>query len=294
MTLRTAFAALALALVLPLSACDETGNTSPDDVAATISDAQIARQNGDYVTSVRLLEGALTANPQSAPVRTELAVTILARENLNLLDLDRIAQFIANGVGGLATGDAPAARGGTCRYAADPTATPFDPTSVAGFPAITASRAEIDRVIALLEPVLPAALRGFDVCTQIGADGALVYDRTAATAQLRAAGLSDAQISQMLATNALARFMRAYLVVTTDVPQQTSWYRLADGSIGVCAADEDALITQTRPAVETLGTALLSLDTRARSFGGASDIVDLATDAFSDIRDALGDYCAGR
>ena len=293
MTLRTAFAALALALVLPLSACDETGNASTSDVAATISDAQTARQNGDFETSVRLLEGALADNPESAPVRTELAVTILAREDINLLDLDRIAQFIANGVGGTAAPATPAARGGTCRFATDPTARPFDPTGIDGFPAITASRADIDRVIALLEPVLPAALRQFEACAQIGPDGALVYDRAAATAQLRAAGMTDAQSSQLLATNALARFMSAYLFVTTDVPQQTAWYRLADGSIGVCAADQDALIDQTRPAVETLGTALLSLDTRARSFGGASDIVDLATDAFADIRGALGEYCAG-
>ncbi len=293
MTFRLAFATLTLALVLPLSACDESGSASLNE-AATISDAQVARQNGDFSTSVRLLEGALTANPESAPVRTELAVTILAREDLNLLDLDRIAQFIADGVGGLATGDAPVARGAsTCRYATDATARRFDPTAVAGFPTITASRAEIDRVIALLEPVLPAALRSFNACVAIGPGGELVYDRAAATAQLRASGLSNAQISQLLATNALARFMRAYLFVTTDVPQQTSWYRLADGSIGVCADNSDALVAQTRPAVETLGTALLSLDTRARSFGGASDIVTRATDAFADIRDGLGQYCAG-
>ena len=258
MTLRTAFAALALALVLPLAGCDETGLAT--DEVSIIGDAQVARQNGDFETAVRLLETALAANPQSAAVRTELGVTILARENLNLLDLDRLAQF--------------------------------DPTAVEGFPQIEASRTAIDSVLAIITPVLPAALRTFDPCTTIAPDGSLVYDRTAVTAQLRASGLTNAQIGQLLATNALARFLSAYLFVTTEVPQQTSWYRLADGSIGVCATDEAALLTQTRGAVSTLGTALTSLDTRARSFGGSSDIVDLATDAFADIREALGEFCA--
>ncbi|HEX9950476.1 MAG TPA: hypothetical protein VGB53_01805 [Rubricoccaceae bacterium] len=291
MTLRTAFAALALVLILPLAGCDETGVST--DEASVIGDAQVARQNGDFETAVRLLETALAANPQSAPVRTELGVTILAREDLNLLDLDRISQFIVDGAAGATVAaNAPAARGGTCRFASDPTAVPFDPTAVEGFPEIEASQSAIDSVLAIITPVLPAALRSFDPCTTIAPDGSLVYDRVAVAAQLRASGLTDAQISQLLATNALARFLSAYLFVTTEVPQQTSWYRLADGSIGVCATDEDALLTQTRGAVSTLGTALTSLDTRARSFGGASDIVDLATDAFADIREALGEYCA--
>ncbi|HEX8298366.1 MAG TPA: hypothetical protein VF594_04330 [Rubricoccaceae bacterium] len=290
MTFRTAFAALALALVLPLTGCDETGIST--DEASVIGDAQIARQNGDYATAVRLLETALAANPQSAPVRTELGVTILAREDLNLLDLDRISQFIVDGSTAATVATQASRGGGTCRFESDPTAVPFDPTAVEGFPEIEASQSAIDSVLTLITPVLPAALRSFDACTTIAPDGTLVYDRAAVTTQLRATGLTDAQISQLLATNALARFLSAYLFVTTEVPQQTSWYRLGDGSIGVCATDEDALLTQTRGAVSTLGTALTSLDTRARSFGGASDIVDLATDAFADIREALGEYCA--
>ena len=291
MTFRAAFATLAVVALLPLAGCDESGLAI--DEASVIGDAQVARQNGDFATAVELLQGALDRNPTSAPVRTEFAATLLARQDLNLLDLDRIAQFVVDGTGGLATAPATGNRGGTCGFATDPTATPFDPTAIDGFPDIEASRSAIDSVLALIEPVLPASLRSFDVCVTIGPDGQLVYDAAAAAAQLRATGLTDAQISQLLATNSLARFLDAYLFVTLDVPQQTSWYRLADGGIGVCATDEDALLTQTEAAVETLGTAMLSLDTRARSFGGATDLVDLATDAFDDIREALGDYCAG-
>jgi hypothetical protein len=290
MTFRTLSAALLVAALLPLAGCDESGLAT--DEASVIGDAQIARQNGDYGTAVALLEDALERNPSSVPVRSELGATLLEREDLNLLDLDRISQFVVEGPGGSPLTTAPAGRGGTCAFTNDPTATPFDPTAVDGFPQIAASQSAIDSVLALIEPVLPAALRTFSPCTTIGADGQLVYDQAGAAAQLRATGMTDAQISQLLATNALARFLDAYLFVTTEVPQQTSWYRLADGSIGVCATDEDALVEQTEEAISTLGTALLSLDTRARAFGGTTDLVDLALDAFDDIREALGDYCA--
>lgn len=289
MTLRLALATLAVALTLPLSGCDETGSTS-SDVTTTIGDAQAARQNGDFERAETLLRGALAQDQSSAPVRAELAATIMARQGLNLLDLDRIAQFVIDGTNGAAAA-APAGRpGAACAFAS--TGTPFDPSSVAGFPAITASRAQIEEAISLTAPLLPASLTTFDACMAIAPDGALRYDRTAAAAQLRASGLTPAQISQMLANNALARFLSAYLTVSTGLSQQTTWYRLPDGSVGICADNADTLAEQSRPAVERLGTAVLSLDTRARSFGGASDLVDAATDAFADIREGIAGFCA--
>ncbi len=287
MTLRIALATLAVALILPLTGCDETGSMTTD-ATSVIADAQIARQNGDFDRAETLLRGALQQDAASAPVRSELAATLMARQGLNLLDLDRIAQFVVDGTNGAT---APAAAGrGTCTFAG--TGTPFDPTAVAGFPQITASRAQIEEAIALTAPLLPAGLTSFDACTAITADGSLVYDRASATAQLRASGMTDAQISQLLANNALARFLSAYLTVSTGLSQQTTWYRLPDGSVGICADDTDALVEQTRPAVERLGTAVLSLDTRARSFGGATDLVDAATDAFADIREGIAGFCA--
>lgn len=292
MMLRTATAALALAFLFPLAGCDETGADTTDEVLV-ISDAQTASGRGDYATAKILLERALERNPTSAPVRTELATTVLASRHLNLLDLDRIAQFVANGVGGLNPAAPAAGRGASCRYATQAGARPFDPTGIADFPDVAASRAAIDSVMALVDPILPASLRSFDACTTIGPDGRLVYDRAAAAAELRARGLSDVQASQLLAANALARFFDAYLYVATAVPQQTTWYRLADGSIGVCADDEAALRAQTEDAVETLGTAALSLDIRARSFGGSSNLIDVALDALGDVRNAFGNVCQG-
>ncbi len=288
MTLRLALATLAVALILPLTGCDESGGMSTD-ATTVIADAQIARQHGDFDRAEALLRGALQQDAASAPVRAELAATLMARQGLNLLDLDRIAQFVIDGTNAAAT--APAGRpAGTCSFAG--TGTPFDPTTVSGFPQITASGAQIEEAISLMAPLLPAGLTSFDACTEIAADGSLVYDRAGATAQLRASGLTDAQISQMLANNALARFLSAYLTVSTGLNQQTTWYRMPNGSVGICADDTDALVAQTRPAVARLGTAVLSLDTRARSFGGTTDLVDAATSAFADIREGIAGFCA--
>lgn len=293
MTFRLALATLALALILPLTGCDESGSTS-SDVTTIVADAQIARQNGDFDRAEALLRGALQQDASSAPVRSELAATLMARQGLNLLDLDRIATFIVDGTGGIgATASTPAAsaHSGSCGFATDPTATPFDPTAVSGFPQIQASRADVDEALALLNPILPAELTTFNVCTSIGPDGGLVYDRAAATTQLRASGMTDAQIGQLLATNALVRFLNAYLFVTTEVGG-TTWYRLADGGIGICADDSDtSLAEQARPGVRMLGRAVLSLDTRARSFGGSTELVGTASDAFGDIREAFGEIC---
>lgn len=294
MTLRTVFAALAVALVLPLAGCDETSqNLGLADEALVIADAQIARQNGDYHQATVLLEGALDRNPTSAPVRVELATTVLASRDLNLLDLDRIAQFLVNGTGGITAGRDAARSGAACPYATDGTSRQFDPTTdTPDFPAVKASRGAIDSVLTLVEPILPASLKTFDINTSVGPDGQLTYDQPAAAAALRAyrgsdgQALTEVQISQLLAANALARFFDAYLVVT-DVEQKPTWWRLQGNKIGVCADNMNALQTQTEPSIKKLGTAVLALDVRTRSFGGSAELVQIALDAFKDIRDAF-------
>jgi hypothetical protein len=107
--------------------------------------------------------------------------------------------------------------------------------------------------------------------------------------------MSDQRAGSVLAVHALARFLKAYLFVTTEVSQQTTWYRLGNGRIGVCVENEDTLRTEAEGAVEDLGMSLLSLDLRARSFvGGANarSLVDSALDAFSEISDAVADFCS--
>ncbi len=302
---RVLAAALALTFLLPLSACDETGDLSGATAEQQVSNVraarQQARQTGDYSTALRLIEAAYAAYPSDASVRNEYGLVLLQSENVNLLDLDRVAQFVNNETGGTLTAPPTAnAHAGTCALASDPTAAPFDPTDFATFPVLAASRAEIQQALALLDPIIPDALQNFSLCTGfvLGDEGyALNYDQAAALAEMRASGLDDDEISAALATNAIARFLNAYFFLTQDLPQATQWYRTDNGAgIGVCADDPDALLDQAEEAVADLGEAAFSIDLRAATFGATStsqELVDLVIDGYIQIRDGIGAYCVG-
>ena len=282
---------LAALVLVPLAACDETGGTS-SDVDVTVNDAVVARNQGDFDTAVTLLERAFESEPQNPRVRVELATTLLQRDDVDLLDIDRIGTFISETAGTAVPAPAQVARGG-CAAASDPTATAFDPTDVADFDELLGAIETIARADELLDAVIPSELQGFDICTSID-DGAFVYDQPAALAALRSQGLSEAQVAQALAVNALAEFIEAYVFITEEASQQATWYRLADGSVTICVDDQDAFEAQVRSAVEGIGEAVVSLDARAAVVGSdsaAADIVEVALDAYEEVRDAIGDYC---
>lgn len=281
-----------LLLLVALVSCDEA--TGPDDdLGAVVSDAVAARQAGDYGRAVDLLEGALGRAPADPVVRVELATTLLQRDGLDLLDIDRIGRFLSQA--GDAVQTAPArtsASGATCAAADEPGAEPFELAGVEGFDEIVANVESLTRAGEMLDPVIPAALRGFDVCTSV-VGGALAYDREGAIAELEAQGLSREQVTQALAVNALARFLNAYRSVS-DLAEQATWYRLADGSVVVCADDVDALRADAAPAVRDIGQAVLSLDARASLVGPnsvAADVVAVALDAYRQLERAVGEAC---
>ena len=286
-------ALLALLLLAPLAACDET--TDPGaDVAVVVDDAVAARQGGDYARAVSLLRGALARQPEAAVVRVELATTLLERDGLDLVDLDRIGRFLTADAGRQpAARTAPASRGSACSLADDPSATPIDPTAAAGFDEVRAYLETLAEAAETLEPVIPQALQGFDVCTSV-ADGALVYDRDGAVRELKARGLSDARVAQALAVYALTQFLDAYATVADGLAEQTSWYRRADGSVAVCVHDEDRAQAIAEAAVADVGGAVLALDARASIVGPrsvAAEVVALALDAYEQLRESVGDYC---
>ena len=288
--LRTVLAALAL---LPLAACDETGSIS-SDVETAVDDAVIARANGDHDAAAVILRQALETAPENAEVRVELATTLLDQGGVDLLDLDRIARFVTDQAG---SGRRASARsGGACRYAADPTATPFDLEDVEGYPELEAEVERIREADETLDPVIPQALQSFDVCSSV-VDGALAYDRDGAIQDLRDQDLSETQVRQALAVNGLTQLVSSYADLADAAEGNVTWYRLADGSIDVCADDEAALQARAEEAADGFGEALLSLDARAFLLGegsAAGDIVDLALEAYDDFEDAIGGYCAAQ
>ncbi|NNF58960.1 MAG: hypothetical protein HKN04_12045 [Rhodothermaceae bacterium] len=295
---RALFALLALLIATPtlLTACDQA--TPSNDADTLLTDARIARQGGDIDTAIDLFEDALALDPTSAIVRVELSSAYFERADIDLFDLDRVALFLLEqqpGEAAPASPSAPNAVGATCTYATDPTATAFDPRAMDGYPELVADRATVQQVLALLSFIIPDELRALSLCSGI-ADGELIYEHESALASMRAFGLSDAQIASALAINAVARLLNAYFFLAEDIAPQTQWYRLADGDIGVCADDLDAIRAQSEDAINDLGEVLTSLDLRGRALGGGStqtrDILDHAIEAYEAIADHLGPYCS--
>lgn len=293
----------AAVLVVSLAACDETGGASGGSVQEQLRDARLARQAGRYDDALRLLADAHAQDPQSAPVRVEYSLTLLEERRIDLLDLDRVARFLTR------TLARPEGKGsarpagpfpvGFCPYAADPTAQAFDPTDFEGFDEIRASRDVLEQALELLAPVMPAAFQTAEACTSVvrASDGSavLAYDATAARAELRARGLTDSEISAALATSALARFLRAYLTLTDDLPPQTTWYRLSGGSsVGVCSDDPLAVVPIANTAVRDIGDALFSIDLRAETSGRTStsrDLIELVVESYEEVRDGIARAC---
>ena len=284
---------LAAVLLLPLSGCDETGPmlVLDEGVDVAINDAIIAREQGDYATATDLLYQALEAEPTNAVVRVELSTTLLQREGIDLFDIERIGQYLETA----GTSQPAAGRSaGTCAYASDPTAVQFDPTEYEGFEELVLSIEVLEEVTATLEGVLPAAVEDFQLCGSV-VDGELLYDQAQAILDLKSQGLTNEQAAQALAVGALARFVDAYVTVTEELAEETSWYRLADGSIGICADDEDAARTKAEGAIQGIGEAILSLDTRAAILGAsatvAAEIVDTALDIYGELEQDITTYC---
>jgi len=289
MRLSSRFLLIAL-LAIPFSACDETGG-KVEDVDVALEDAVAARQSGNLQQAVTLLEEALVLEPSNPKVRVELATTLLQQDDIDLLDLNQIGEFVTTATG--TRHGTTQARHGSCAVASDPTAKVFDPTAFSGFDNLVRHLQTLKRASELLSPVIPASLQGFDICTSI-VDGQFAYDRTGAISALRAQGLTETQVAQALAVNALNKFLEAYLFITTEVNQTATWYRKADGSIVICVDDEDAFETQVRSAVTGLGEAVLSLDARASILGSSSvaaEIVDVVLDAYETARDGIADFC---
>jgi len=300
-------AGLLLALAFVAAGCDSAA-TGGD----LLTDARIARQSGDLDRAIELYSDALRAEPDNAIVRTELAGTQLDRAGVDLLDLSSFVDFLTDAAPA-ATAAAPAAdaaRGATCEYASQEGAVVIDPRDVVDFEEVFENRDIIQLAMDILQgeqvvlagnplpagvAVIPDEITAFSVCTGIQ-DSEIVLDRAGAVASMQALGLTNQQISAALAVDALSRFIDAYFYVTVDLPQATTWYRLADGSIGICADDPDQLRVDAEAAVQNLGRAIAGLDLRAHVLGaGPSDpvrqIVDEAVDAYTEVEDDLAPYC---
>ena len=296
-------AAFAIAAVPALTGCDESIPTQPEDL---LVDARIARQAGDINKAVDLLERAHTADRSDAVVRVELASALFTQADLDVTDLDRIASFLldetASGDLGI-PGETASAKAADCPYETSPGAEPFDPRGLAEYDQYVDRGSVSTRVRELLDPVITEQLRPADfLCsgiTETEGGAELNYDPEAALAAMRAADsrLTDELIASALAVNAVAEAMDTYVFLTDDLREETAWYRLANGNLGVCpvGVTEAELRDLAEGAIADLGEALLSIDLRSRILGSgevSTELVDIVLDAYSEVRDDLAPYCA--
>ena len=290
----------ALGLLLIVSGCDESIPTAPEDL---LTDARIARQSGDVDTAVDLLERAHETDRANPVIRVELASSLFEQAGLNISDLDRIAEHLREGRGsGLAVPVLPtaSAKGGSCPYASDPTATPFDPRDLDEYQEYLDEAEVAERVRDLLDPIITDELRPDDaICSSIEG-GVLNYDPDTALAALRGADpdLTDDQIASMLAVNALAETMVTYLFLSEDLREELAWYRLEDESLVVCPVGitNEELIELAEEPAASLGEALFSTDLRARILGSgeaSTELVDEVLDLYEEFRGDLAPYCPG-
>ncbi|MEM1056248.1 MAG: hypothetical protein AAGI52_12045 [Bacteroidota bacterium] len=299
--MRSPLPAVALAALLSLSpalsGCDESIPTAMDDL---LTDARIARQAGDLGTAVNLLERAHEADQGDAVVRVELASSLFEQADLNVADLDRIATYLLEEGQTLApTGPVvnTVAKGDACPYETDPGAESFDPRDFEEYGDYLENAQVARRVRELLDPIITSELRPDDfLCTGIQ-DGALVYDSEAALSALRGVDpdITDQQIASALAVNSVAEVLDTYLFLTEELAGQADWYRLGDGSIGVCPVgiSEEELRDLAEPSIADMGEALLSVDLRSRLIGSSTDLVDIVLDAYEEVRNDLAPTCSG-
>ena len=293
--------ALALAAVPALTGCDEVAPTTTQDL---LTDARIARQAGDLDTAIDLLERAHAADPADAVVRVELATTLFEKADLGISDLDQIATFLyEEGISGslnLPEPVADASAKGGCPYADAPGSEPFDPRDLAEYSQYLDRTTVARRVRELLDPVITEELRPDDFLCNGVVDGALNYDPDAALESLQAVDsrLTNDQIASALAVNAVAEVMDSYLFLAGELEEETDWYRLANGNIGICpvGVSETELRDLAEESIADLGEALVSIDLRAHILGSSqvsTELVDIMLDAYDEVRDDLAPYCPG-
>lgn len=287
--------ALALAVWLPLSGCDELDRDTDGSAEVLVQNARAARLAGDHAAAVRILDAAVAAYPADASVHTEFAVTLLEQDGLNLFDLERLADFVEGGLAP-ATGASPLPAGTFCPFALDPTSVRVDPTAFAGYADLRAAAPTLDAVLAHLDVVIPPVLESQPLCSASAAttDGA-TFNRASARAEMAAQGLTDAEIGAALAANTLARALQAYLELSGGMDQPTAWYRYgASQTLVVCAPDAARLQDDAEGAVAHFGEGVHSFDLRLSVVGETDAGRDVATalrDSYTDLRDAFGAFC---
>lgn len=304
---RYALSVAGLAAVLVVAGCNvldsayEEGGT----VEHLIEDASFARIDGDFDRSETLLRQAFDLEPENPMVRMDLATTLMQREQINLLSLERVTTYVLEEIAAEG-GQARGAQSDTCTFDAGEPTRPFDPNAVEDYEEIVADTPVIAEVLQLLNgpagpaaaPVIPTGLSDLDPCT-IAQDGELTYDRDALLATLRARfGGDDRRVNAVLTMNAVALTLGAYLGIFETPEAPVNWFLIGepgDARIGFCM--DRASIASFHENIETnldaVAEAFFSLDLLLYNAGDTElrVYVDETLELYEAFEGSFGSFC---
>jgi hypothetical protein len=288
---------LCLLGALVVSGCNllEAFYDEGNDVDTLLEDARYARAAGDFDRAVSILERALAQDRSHPRVRLQLASTLMQREGLTFLHLERVITHLVGSLDQPATaGRSAASDAAVCTFSSSAATEPFDPRAFEGFDAISGSRATLRYVIELLNdpavstetPAMPAELTGIDVCSVVSTSG-LAYDRSGVLAALRTQFGSDEAVTSALSTNSVALTLAAYVALFEQPDLPVSWFIVDGSNVGACMAEGhyDLFIQRAQGEVQRVGQAILSLDLLMAHSGNAqySAYVDDALELYASV-----------
>ncbi|MEM6783447.1 MAG: hypothetical protein AAF624_06895 [Bacteroidota bacterium] len=266
-----------------------------------ITDARIQRQDGDVDAALDLLREGIAEFPDSEALRFELAATLLAASPLSLFDLADAAEYVieepTQNIG------VPADQSCAIPSTGVRGLEVFDPVGFPSFANIEASAVVLDSIGALITrtpdgdgfSTLERELRQVDLCRVVDRELAVLrpYGRDGILDALRADGLSDLQIGELLVTYAVSELTRNYYDLFTErIPSLNegdndvvTLYRVQEGNetyIGFCATNPFAFVAVTstvRDPADAFLRATLAVELRAYLFGYPEATDELIIDA---------------
>lgn len=297
-TLRVTLAALALAGTTALGGCNLYEGFYDDvaagDTAALLASADVALQNGDAARAADLYKqataSAAAGSSEQARAASGYATATFAQTNVSVLSIDRIAQDLLRRFDNGSTPQAtmPA---GLCSFGPPERAGErLDLNTVDGYPALRAAAGTIGTLKTTL-----AAAYGLPAVPGPG------YDAAALAATLRARGLSDNQIGDVLLNLTLAYTATSFDRVAKAGGEQIAWYEVfpvsGDSYLGYCAPSQAVLDQVKREAscsLSDMGFAVTLLKERVRLFPGGSlsaDLVAQADESYQRLAAEIGTAC---
>ncbi len=265
--------ALGLFIATGCNAFEFMYSDDSDDPEVLFDDAQIALQNGDTEKAIDLLEKALEMDPENPEIKIELTSALFQGSEIDLLVMKDLAEFISETPASASKGfiKASVMSMPTCNFGDGITSTELDLTQDPAYQLLSDKEDVLARALELLYNTL----------------------ETEEAANLHANILSNAHLMRAISNMAVSIIE---IKEKADEAQATL-HRLSNGSIGYCAADQEALeelesfiMCDKLPAIDQAVDDLVSRQTLFSD--DDSDLAEALADARAEITGAINVECS--